>query len=184
MLHRGEAHQYYRPSMRAQLRGAGQDPAEGYHFTADMTDKAIKWVHQQKALMGDNRSSCTRPGSTHAPHHVPKEGPIDTRAFDGGWDALREQTLERQKALGVVPQDCTLTPRHEESRPGRTCPRSCCPSWRARWRSTRLLGVHGLPRGRLIEALDDLEVLDDTWSLHHRRTGASAREPSTARSTR
>ena len=28
-------------------------PEEGYHFTEDMTDKAIKWIRQQKALMPD-----------------------------------------------------------------------------------------------------------------------------------
>ena len=28
-------------------------PEEGYHFTEDMTNKAIKWVRQQKALMPD-----------------------------------------------------------------------------------------------------------------------------------
>lgn len=31
--------------------------------------------------------------------------------FDLGWDAYREQTFARQKALGVVPQDAKLTPR-------------------------------------------------------------------------
>ena len=33
--------------------------AEGYHFTEDLTDKAIEWVSQQKALMPTSRSSCT-----------------------------------------------------------------------------------------------------------------------------
>lgn len=28
-------------------------PEEGYHFTDDMTDKAINWIQQQKALMPD-----------------------------------------------------------------------------------------------------------------------------------
>ena len=31
-----------------------------------------------------------------------------------GWDKLREETFARQKALGVVPQDCDLTARHVE----------------------------------------------------------------------
>jgi arylsulfatase A-like enzyme len=39
-----------------------------------MTNKAIKWVRQQKALMPDKPFSCTsRPGATHAPHHVPMD---------------------------------------------------------------------------------------------------------------
>jgi hypothetical protein len=33
--------------------------------------------------------------------------------FDQGWDKLREQTLERQKKLGVVPADTKLAPKPE-----------------------------------------------------------------------
>ena len=41
---------------------------------ADMTDKAIEWVRQQKALMPDKPFFVYfAPGATHAPHHVPPE---------------------------------------------------------------------------------------------------------------
>ena len=40
----------------------------------DMTDKAIEWIRQQKALMPDKPFFMYfAPGATHAPHHVPKE---------------------------------------------------------------------------------------------------------------
>jgi len=49
-------------------------PEEGYHFTEDMTGKAIKWIRQQKALMPDKPFfTYFAPGATHAPHHVSKE---------------------------------------------------------------------------------------------------------------
>ena len=49
-------------------------PEEGYHFTEDMTDHAIGWVRQQKALMPDKPFFVYyAPGATHAPHHVPAE---------------------------------------------------------------------------------------------------------------
>src|SRR5688500_12201309 len=50
----GEAHQYY-PAIYEGTVPVEPDktPAEGYHFMADMTDKAIRWVRQQKALMPD-----------------------------------------------------------------------------------------------------------------------------------
>jgi arylsulfatase len=52
----------------------GTAPEEGYHFMKDMTDKAIKWIRQQKALMPDKPFfTYFAPGATHAPHHVPKE---------------------------------------------------------------------------------------------------------------
>src|SRR6266508_5412268 len=91
-------------------------PEQGYHFTEDMTDKAIKWVRQQKALMADKPFFMYfAPGAAHAPHHVPKEW-IDKYQgkFDQGWDKLREEIFARQKRLGVIPANAELTKRPEE----------------------------------------------------------------------
>ena len=51
------------------------------------------------------------PGACHAPHHAPKEW-IDRYKgrFDMGYEAMREQTLARQKELGIVPADTELPP--------------------------------------------------------------------------
>ena len=86
-------------------------PEEGYHFTEDMTDKAIAWIRQQKALMPDKPFFIYfAPGATHAPHHVPPEWSDKYKGkFDDGWDALREETFARQKELGVIPADAELT---------------------------------------------------------------------------
>jgi arylsulfatase len=87
-----------------------------YHFTVDMTDQAISWVSAQHALTPNKPFYMYfATGATHAPHHVPKEW-IDKYKgqFSGGWDKLREETLERQKKLGVVPADTKLTPRPAE----------------------------------------------------------------------
>lgn len=88
-------------------------PEEGYHFMADMTQKAVDWTRQQKSLAPDKPFfTYFAPGATHAPHHVPTEW-ADKYAgvFDQGWDALREVTFARQKELGVVPAEATLTTR-------------------------------------------------------------------------
>jgi arylsulfatase len=87
-----------------------------YHFTVDMTDKAVNWVSAQQSLTPD------RPfylyfatGATHAPHHVPREWIAKYKGeFSGGWDKLREETFERQKKLGVIPATAKLTPRPKE----------------------------------------------------------------------
>jgi arylsulfatase A-like enzyme len=91
-------------------------PAEGYHLTEDLADKAINWVRQQKALLPDKPFFMYfAPGATHAPHQVPKEW-IDKYKgkFAHGWDRQREITFERQKELGVIAPDAVLTPRHAE----------------------------------------------------------------------
>ena len=81
-----------------------------------MTNKAIKWTRQQKALMPDKPFFMYfAPGACHAPHHVPKDW-IDKYKgkFDQGWDKLREETFARQKKLGVIPADAVLTARPDE----------------------------------------------------------------------
>jgi arylsulfatase len=79
-------------------------PEEGYHFTEDMTNKAIMWTRQQKALMPDKPFFMYfAPGACHAPHHVPKEWADKYKGkFDQGWDNLREEIFARQKKLGVT----------------------------------------------------------------------------------
>jgi arylsulfatase len=51
-------------------------------------------------------------GSMHSPHHAPREY-IDKYKgkFDMGWDKAREQILENQKRLGIVPASTKLTER-------------------------------------------------------------------------
>jgi arylsulfatase len=91
-------------------------PSPDYHFTTDMTDQAIRWVSAQQSLTPDKPFYLyVAPGATHAPHHVPKEWITKYKGqFSGGWDRLREETLARQKKLGVIPADARLTPRPKE----------------------------------------------------------------------
>jgi arylsulfatase len=87
------------------------DPS--YHFLEDMTDQAIAWVRYQKAIT-PNRPFFVyyAPGATHAPHHVPEEWIARWKGkFDQGWDRLREETLARQLAQGVVPPGTKLAPK-------------------------------------------------------------------------
>ena len=81
----------------------------------DMTDQAIAWMKFQKALTPDKPFFIYfAPGATHAPHHVPKEWIAKNKGrFDGGWDKLREETLARQIALGVVPPGTKLANKPE-----------------------------------------------------------------------
>jgi arylsulfatase len=84
-----------------------------YHFMNDMTEKARAWIKYQKALTPDRPSFVYfAPGATHAPHHVPKEWIAKWKGkFDEGWDKIREQSLARQIAMGVVPAGTKLAPK-------------------------------------------------------------------------
>jgi arylsulfatase A-like enzyme len=85
----------------------------GYNFMTDMTNHAIAWMKFQKSLTPDKPFFMYfAPGATHAPHHVPKEWIAKYKGkFDGGWDKMREETLARQIALGVVPAGTKLAPK-------------------------------------------------------------------------
>src|SRR6516164_5180701 len=86
-----------------------------YNLDYDLADQAIKYIRMQKSVTPDKPFFVYyAPGATHTPHHPRKEWIEKYKGkFDIGWDALREQTLARQKQLGVVPQDADLTSRSE-----------------------------------------------------------------------
>ncbi len=140
-------------------------PEEGYHFTEDMTDHAIEWIRQQKALTPDKPFFVYyAPGATHAPHHVPLEWSAKYKGkFDQGWDKLREESLARQKALGVVPQDAELTARPAEIPAWDETPDDMKPILARQMEVYAGFMEHTDHHvGRLIDSLAELEILDDT----------------------
>ena len=87
-----------------------------YFFDKDMADHAIARIQMLHAVAPDKPwVTYYAPGTAHAPHHAPKDWIAKYKGqFDMGWDKMREATLARQKALGIVPQDTQLTPRPKE----------------------------------------------------------------------
>ena len=140
-----------------------EDP--DYHLTEDLADKAQAWIMQQKALAPDKPFFLYfSTGATHAPHHAPKEWVDKYRGqFDQGWDELREETLARQKELGVIPDSAELTPRHDQ-----------IPAWdemddRMKPFLSRQMEVYAgflehtdYQIGRVVDTLDEMGILDDT----------------------
>jgi arylsulfatase A-like enzyme len=138
---------------------------EGYHFTEDMTDQAINWIRQQKALMADKPFFIYfAPGATHAPHHVPKEWADKYRGrFDQGWDRLRDETLARQTELGVIPADAELTVRPAEIPAWDDMPDDLKPVLARQMEVYAGFLEHTDHHvGRLIDAIAELDFLDDT----------------------
>jgi arylsulfatase A-like enzyme len=105
----GETDQWY-PLVYDGVRKVDPPHTKDYHFTVDMTDQAINWVKAQQSMTPDKPFFVYyATGAVHAPHHVPKEWADKYKGqFDGGWDQVRNATLERQKKLGVVPASTRL----------------------------------------------------------------------------
>jgi arylsulfatase len=162
----GEAHQWY-PSLYEGTTPieVKKTPEEGYHLVEDMTDKAIGWIGQQKALTPDKPFFVYfAPGATHAPHHVAKEWADKYKGkFDQGWDKLREETFARQKKLGVIPPDCQLTARHKEIPAWDAMPEALKPVLRREAEVyagyMEFVDHHA---GRLLDTLRELKIFDDT----------------------
>jgi len=162
----GETNQYapaiYRDTVPVE---PDRTPEEGYHFTEDMTDQAVDWIRQQKALTPDKPFFVYfAPGATHAPHHVPAEWSARYQGqFDDGWDALRELTFARQKELGVVPADAELTTRPAEIPAWDDMPDDLKPVLARQMEVYAGFLEHTDHHvGRLVDSLVDLGILDDT----------------------
>ncbi len=140
-----------------------------YHLTEDLADQAIAWIQRQKVSAPERPFFCyLSTPAVHAPHHAPPDW-IDRFAgqFDGGWDQLRQEIYERQLSLGVIPSGTSLTNRPSE-----------IPAWsdyppRYRPVATRLMECFAgflshtdAQIGRVIDAVDELGILDNTLIIY------------------
>lgn len=90
--------------------------SEGYHLTEDLCDRAIGYMRDHASLRGGDPFYMNLSfGATHAPIQVPRRF-IDPYipVFAKGWDRTRADRLERQKAMGLVPQGTVLAERNPE----------------------------------------------------------------------
>lgn len=169
-FNQGEAHQFYPTLYRdTTLVSPPKTPEEGYHFTEDMTDEAIAWIHNVRAADRDKPWFCYfSTGAVHAPHHVPEDWRGRYKGhFDHGWDKEREKIHKRQLELGVIPEDTKLTPRPES-----------IPAWDTRSADEKTVYLRLMENyaeymahtdhhiGRLIESLEDSGEIDNTLVIY------------------
>jgi len=162
----GEANQWYPTLYEGTVPVEPEKtPEQGYNLVEDMTDKALSWIGQQKALAPDKPFFVYfAPGATHAPHHVPKEWADKYKGkFDQGWDKLREETFARQLKLGVIPPDCKLTERHKEIPAWDDMPEALKPVLRRQMEVyAGFMEYVDHHVGRIFDSLKKLDILDDT----------------------
>jgi arylsulfatase len=86
---------------------------DGYHLTEDLVDRAIEYVVDLRHADPDKPFLLyLATGACHSPHQAPPEWIEGYRgAFDDGWDAWRERALDRQIAMGLLPEGTRLSPR-------------------------------------------------------------------------
>ena len=149
-----------------------------YILDDDLADKAIVWMQMQHALAPNKPWFLYyATGTAHAPHHAPKDWIAKYKGqFDQGWDQVREETLARQKKLGVVPADTQLTKRPEQ-----------IPAWDSLSPDQKRLYAHMMEVyagalshadnqiGRVVDAVRDSGQIDKTLIIYEMGdNGASA----------
>ena len=136
----GETNQYA-PALYENTTPVEPDrtPEEGYHLTEDMTDHAIAWVRQQKALMPDKpffayyapgRHPRAAPRADRVVGQVPRPvRPGLGRAARG--DVRAAEGARRDPGVGGADR-----PPRRDPRLGRDAGGAAAGAWPGRWRST------------------------------------------------
>ncbi len=160
----GEANQWA-PALYDGMNPVEPPKIPNYHLLTDMADKSIDWAKAVKSLTPDKPFFIYfAPGATHAPHHVPKEWIARYKGkFDQGWDRLREETLARQKSLGVVPLDTKLAPKPAAIK---DWDKLTADEQRLFARQMEVFAGFGefadYEAGRLVQAIEDMGQMDNT----------------------
>jgi arylsulfatase len=160
----GETNQWF-PEVFDNLTRVEVPSDRSYHFTEDMTQKAIDWIKAQKAIYPDKPFFIYwAPGATHAPHQVAEEWIEKYKGtFDDGWDVQRERTFARQKELGVIPADAELTSRPEQIPAWDAMPEALKPVLRRQMETYAGFLEHtDHCLGQVIDLLEQGEMLGDT----------------------
>lgn len=166
----GETNQYYPVLFENTVAvEPPSSPEDGYHFMTDLTDRAINWLRYGKSVNPDKPVLMYfAPGAMHAPHHVSSEWRERFRGeFDHGWDAVRAETVRRQRDLGVIPPEAENTPRPV-----------WCPAWDSLSADEQRLYARFMENyagymafadheiGRLLEAIGDQPDSDNTMIIY------------------
>ncbi len=153
------------------------NPGEEYYFTTDMADQAIAYINSLHSV------DPQRPfymywatGAVHSPHQASEKWRNYYRGrFDMGWDAYRQAVLQRQKTLGIVPEQTELAAMQVD-----------LPAWETLDENAKQLYARQMEIiaaqmseadnefGRIIEALRQNGELDNTLIIVTSDNGASA----------
>ncbi len=135
-------------------------PSGDFFYTEEISNKAIEYI---------DRHNSDKPFFLYIAHTAP-HWPLHARSemiakyrgrFSEGWDKLRENRLERQKKMGIVPESVKLSPRDE-----------VIPAWdgveHKQWQQSRMEAYAAMVEhidegmGKLVKKLEEKDQLDNT----------------------
>lgn len=150
---------------------------QGYHFSEDIVDDAIHHIFIQQMISPEQPFFLYLAfGAMHTPHHAPKEYIEKYKGkFDAGWDVIRQQWFERQKEIGIIPEDAELTDKNPYVKDwDRLNDKEKAVYARYMEAFAGMLEHTDAQIGRLVDYLNDADILDDTVIVFLSDNGASA----------
>lgn len=183
----GETNQWY-PELIEDNHFVDQpySPEEGYHFSKDIADQAIRFIRDTKQSRPEKPWYLWYcPGANHAPHHAPKEYIEKYKGkFDDGYEAYRDWVLARMIERGVLPKGTELTPLNPMAK-GTFIEGDSVRPWSSlsadeKRLFSRMAEVYAayseytdVQAGRVIDYLEESGQLDNTLILYCADNGAS-----------
>ena len=147
-----------------------------YHVSEDMIDHAIEFTRDQRAIYEEKPYFLyVAFGACHDPHQAPPEYLEKYRGrFDQGYDVAREEWFERQKAMGIVPEDTVLPPSNPNVPPWDSLtPDQQLVANRLQEAFAAMLDHTDVQIGRLLEYIEQTGQLDNTLIVLTSDNGAS-----------
>lgn len=151
---------------------------KGYYSSTTFTDKLIEYIDADRGSDAPFFAYLAFQ-APHDPLQVPGKWLRRYQGdYDIGWDALREQRLERMKALGIMPPEAENAPRTWY-----------LPQWDkltgiAQVQNARRMEVYAAmvefmdqEIGRLVDHLQATGQLEDTWIVFFSDNGANPADP-------
>ena len=172
----GGATDQYSPELTIDNHPIDPPSHDGYHVSEDIVDQAIAMITaQQSSAPGSKFFTYVAFGATHSPHQAPVDYVEKYRGrYDEGWDVIRQRWFEKQLATGVVPAGTTLAPRN----PGVEAWDDLDEGQQALYARMQETFAGFLDHtddqiGRLVDFLEQIEVLDNTIVVLVSDNGAS-----------
>lgn len=154
------------------------DFPEDYYTTDAFTDHAIKTIKEH--------SESGKPFFHYlpytAPHYPLHAKPEDIKKYKGkyaaGWDVLRQQRLARQLELGLINKDWIVIDRDDRAKDWEQA-KGIDEEWQQLRMEVYAAMIDSVDQniGRLLDALDELEVADNTLILFLTDNGGCAETP-------
>ncbi|WP_088012035.1 arylsulfatase [Gottfriedia acidiceleris] len=104
----------YNPSLVYDNHSVEPPKTPDYHLSEDLVDHGIKFISDHASIFPEKPFFMYLAfGAQHSPHQVSQKY-IDMYkgTYNKGWDRIREERLERQKSLGIVPHNTELAERN------------------------------------------------------------------------